>query len=347
LLDLGCALYHILACVIFGRQLAIPLQLAKFISSLEGVWYNMSYRGTLRPLVISLVLVSLLLWGCSQCNPARLDDVRLFFIDYGWNIREQIAQLDTVIPIELKEQQSSSPASVYWVMVNAYSNAIGLDMREYAGEKVQLEIFRLVENPQERLAGQYEFPSWFEESGRALIVRQDDQIIGAWLDQTGRYGYSLTGKSIKGITGLSVEDWLDEVRGAEDAAEKSPEPEDVIRAYFSSYAAGDSVSAFERLSSRFMLEHVFSNLDENKLYNADFQPLPRGADAEVISIVEQANPEPDAVTGNKRLFCVKFNLELSANIASGYTEGMNERFFSMVRTLDKLGWKIDAIGTGF
>jgi len=165
--------------------------------------------------------------------------------------------------------------------------------------------------------------------------------------QTGRYGYSLTGKSIKGITGLSVEDWLDEVRGAEDAAEKSPEPEDVIRAYFSSYAAGDSVSAFERLSSRFMLEHVFSNLDENKLYNADFQPLPRGADAEVISIVEQANPEPDAVTGNKRLFCVKFNLELSANIASGYTEGMNERFFSMVRTLDKLGWKIDAIGTGF
>lgn len=305
----------------------------------------MSHNGTLCSLVIVLVLVSLLLWGCFY-NPARLDDVRLLFADYGWTIHEQIAQLDTVIPIELKEQQSSSPASVYWTMVNAYSTAIGLDMREYAGEKVQLEIFRVAEDLQERLAGQYEFPSWFAESGRALIARQDDQIVGAWLDQTGRYGYSLTGKGIESLTGLPVEGWLDEVRGAEDASEKSPEPEDVIQAYFSLYTAGDSVSAFERLSSRFMLEHVFSNLDENKLYNVDFQPFPSGADAEVISIVEQVL-EQDAVADNRKLFCVRFSLELPTNVVSGYTKGMNERFFSMVRPLDKLGWKIDAIGTGF
>lgn len=63
-------------------------------------------------------------------------------------------------------------------------------------------------------------------------MRQDDQIIGAWLDQTSRYGYSLTGKGIEGITGLPVEGWLDEVRSAEVTAENSRAPEDVIGAYF-------------------------------------------------------------------------------------------------------------------
>lgn len=96
-----------------------------------------------------------------------------------------------------------------------------------------------------------------------------------------------------------------------------------------------------------MLAHVFSNLDENELYNADFQPFPGGADAEVISIAEQTNLGQDSVADNKKLFCVRFNLDMPADLVSGYNRGMNERFFSMVRTLDTLGWKIDAIGTGF
>jgi hypothetical protein len=278
--------------------------------------------------------------------PVR-EDVRLLFADYGWTACQQIAALDVEIPSELGANRISTPSSVYWAMANVCSKAIGLDMCKYAGEEVQLEISRVAEDLQERLGGQYELPPCLAESGRALIVRQDDQIIGAWLDQTGRYGYSLTGKSVEGITGFPVEGWLDEVRSAEDTADNFQEPEDVIRAYFSSYAAGDSVSTFRELSSRFMLGHVFSNLDENKLHNVDFQPLPSGANAEVISIVEQANPEQDAVADNKRLFCVKFDLELPANVVSAYSKGMNERFFSMVRTLDKLGWKIDAIGTGF
>lgn len=100
-------------------------------------------------------------------------------------------------------------------------------------------------------------------------------------------------------------------------------------------------------NSRFMLEHTFGDLDENKLYNADFQPFPSGADLEMTNIVEQDYSEPDLIAGKQRLFYVRFDLELPTDVVSGYGPGVNERFFSVTRTLDQLGWKIDAIGTGF
>lgn len=318
----------------------------------------MSRKAGIR-LGLLLFLVCFILSGCQpnelppqqDVTPGAIpvrEDVRLLFADHGWTVCQLIATLDVEIPSEFPGNMISTPSSVYWAMVNVYSEAIGFDMREYAGEKVQLEILNITENLQERLAGRYEFPSWFEESGRALAVRKDNQIIGAWLDQTGRYGYSLSGESIENITGLPMEDWLDELRSAgEGAAAKTVMPETVIQAYFSAYADNDYGLAFGELSSRFMLEHVFSNLDEHKLFNADFQLFPSGAKAEVISIVEQDYPESDLVAGNRRLFRVRFNLELPANVVSAYTEGVNERFFCMVRTLDKLGWKIDAIATGF
>jgi len=265
---------------------------------------------------------------------------------YGWTPFFLINTFKEKLPENLYHYPGEFPINLYWAYNNCLNLHIGFDLRPYLGKEVEVSLYKVAEN----------LPGFMEPrrgAGRAVVIRYNEDIIGAWLD-AGRhdaFACSLKGSSLEDITGLAWEEWVEEVINPSHPLEvklAGLSPEGIIARYYSAVDRGDLEKAYACCSRRLMRSVLFSNMDNRYLYNDSFasgMDISNYRKAELLDI--EPIPEPkEGVPGfpEKRQFLVNVYLEVKREITHG--SGPQTRFVNLVRETPETGWRIDSIGTG-
>ncbi len=265
---------------------------------------------------------------------------------YGWTPFFLINSFKETLPKHLYHCPGKFPVNLYWAYNNCLNLHIDFDLRPYLGEEVEVSLYKVAEH----------LPGFMEPrrgAGRAVVIRYNENIIGAWLD-AGRhdaFACSLKGSSREDITGLPWEEWVEEVIDPSHPVEAELaviSPEGIIARYYSAIDRGEIEKAYACHSRRLMRSILFSNMDNRYLYNDSFASgmgISNYRKAELLDIEPIAEGE-EGVPGfpEKRQFLVNVYLEVKREIT--HDSGPQTRFVTLVRETSETGWRIDSIGTG-
>ncbi|MCG0278485.1 MAG: DUF4830 domain-containing protein [Thermanaeromonas sp.] len=304
--------------------------------ALENTWYQV-------PPQFNIVLLSLTEYknATSEVDP---DDVA-FLRQYGWEVLFKANTMEGKLPDELVHNAGDFPVVIYWAYNNELSKDVGLDITPYLGKEVRVNLYKL-EQPLP------EFMHGFRWAGRAVIVKAENRIVGAWLDAGKNQGFacSLKGRRLEEITGKSWGEWLKGLINTEDPLEKrlsSLGPEELIRTFYQAVGNGDKRTAHAALSRRNLLDYLFRNMDNNRLYNPSFSVVDRDglnnvAAAKIVSIRELPPQEKD--TPEIKRFQVAVHLTFRRAITA--ESGVQVLFLTLRQEIPGMGWRIDSIGFG-
>lgn len=268
-----------------------------------------------------------------------------FLKQYGWTIFYKIKDYSGRLPDKLIHESGEYPVALYYAYNNELSKDVGLDLTPYLGKNVQINLYKL-EEP---------LPAFMkprQDAGRAVIVRDGDKIVGAWLD-AGRhdaFACSLKGRRLEEITGKSWGEWVDQYIDHENEQEKlisQMTPEKVIETYYEAIDHKDPRTAHACETRRRLVTYLFRNMDNNRLYNYSYATN----DADEINNITRAKiiriqPYQDA--GSEQPDVRKYVVEVDLNVrrAVTYDSGRQVRFFTLRRETPTTGWRIDDISTG-
>lgn len=125
-------------------------------------------------------------------------------------------------------------------------------------------------------------------------------------------------------------------------------PEEVIRGYYEAVNRGDYVKAHAYESCRALSQYLFSNMDNNFLYNPGFRDgeadgLGNITSARVISIKRAEGAERGLGPG-RREYAVNVDLQVKRTIT--HESGPQPRFIILSQETPVTGWRIEFMGTG-
>ena len=314
----------------------------------------------------SLVLASclLILAGCSGITDSARGNMGGAYVDeeikeedkallkdYSWTPLSLINTLEKSLPEDFIHEPGEFPVALYWAYNNELNKDIGLDLTPHLVEVVQINFYEIAEL----------LPDFMEprrEYGRAVIVRYQGDIIGAWLD-AGRhdaFACSLKGKQRKDITGNEWGEWVGCIIDEQDPKEKELarlSPEELINEYYQALDRGDHERVYALESRCKMRSYLFANIKDKEIYNRSFEDAyPDGfkniTSAKVSDIVPLENQdelECDDASGQKELrYRVDVDLEVKKSIT--YDSGPQTRFIVLVEETPETGWRVKEVGTG-
>ena len=304
--------------------------------ALENTWYQV-------PPQFNILLLSLTEYknATSEVEP---EDVA-FLRQYGWEVLFKANTMEGKLPDRLVHNAGDFPVVIYWAYNNELNKDVGLDITPYLGKEVRVNLYKL-EQPLP------EFMQGFRWAGRAVIVKAENRIVGAWLDAGKNQGFacSLKGRRLEEITGKSWGQWLKGLVNAENPLEKrlsSLGPEELIRTFYEAVGNGDKRTAHAALSRRNLIDYLFRNMDNNRLYNPSFSVIDRDglnnvAAAKIVSIRELPPQEKD--TPEIKRFQVAVHLTFRRAITA--ESGVQVLFLTLRQEIPGMGWRIDSIGFG-
>lgn len=322
---------HVLDCP-YVQEMAPPEQAWL---SVDGVWRDVSLR--LKNLISAVSYFRVLDGGVDSGDQE-------FLHRYGWTAAFPLNRLTVRLPEQFTYQVGSYPEAVYWAYNHELSKSIGLDLTPYLGQEVTVRLYKIVEELPEFMTPQR---PW----GRAIILRQGDRIIGAWLD-AGRSSWacSLQGKSWDMVTSRSFEAWVAGLLQKDD-----PEltrlaaltPEEVVRAYYAAVDSHDAAASRLYRSIKSLWQDMFINMDNSLLFNpldATEQGLGNIISAEVQKVERtQFAPGEGPPEGTVGL-AVTVDLRFKQVISLG--NGPQTLFFYLREEIPGTGWRIISWGTG-
>ena len=129
---------------------------------------------------LALLVIVLSIVGCSRVINESVtgekdsQPAEELLNSYDWSIKAHLGKDEITLPTSLVHEPGTFPSTLYWAYNNVLSQAVGLDFSAYLGETVDVAIYSLVE----------ELPLFLKpySKGRAIILRKDGAIIGAWID---------------------------------------------------------------------------------------------------------------------------------------------------------------------
>ncbi len=269
---------------------------------------------------------------------------------YGWTPFFLINTFEISLPEKFEHTPGTFPTVLYWAYNNELSKAIELDLSPYLGEDVDVRLYKIAELLPEFIHGPR------RGSGRAVIVHYGEEIIGAWLDVGRHYAFacSLDGRPMEEVTHKQWEEWIPGVINPEDPVEQrlaELTPEEIIHEYYAALDRGDYATAYACLSRRNLSSLLFSNMDNNLLYNQSYENNFLGSSglsnitaAEVLEIERWEAIEEIHYPPGTQVYEVNVNLEVEIPVT--YESGPQTRFISLSKETPATGWRIDAIGTG-
>jgi hypothetical protein len=321
---------------------------------------------------LALLTIMLLIVGCSNAINAKItpeqnsQSAAEFLNTYGWSIRAKLSENKITLPANLIHEPGTFPNTLYWAYNHVLSQAIGLDFSAYLGETIDVTIYALVE----------ELPPFLKpySEGRAIILRRDGLIIGAWIDA----GTSLDAASTLDrrsfreiIDSRYAEDfslqfhrlvdywgkWLTKDQIADpnneiDLALAALSPDQVIRTFFAAINAQDYQTAYACLTRDELSSVLFVNLlssgKAGKLFHESYAEAAKHGDmfirniisAEIIQMRKLNTTHPEEIEYEVR-FDVRYKEE-----DIFYHDGIEMRFFILKEEIEGLGYRIDGIGTG-
>lgn len=289
-----------------------------------------------------------------------------FLQAYGWTISSKLGEYDATLPTSFVHEPGVFPRTLYWAFNNELSKAIGLDFTSYLGETVLVTVYSLEENLPTFL-----FPY---TEGRAVILRKENVIVGAWVD-VGMYldaSSTLDRRSFREIIDPRYSgkfspqfhrltdywgEWLiDEnvVLFDNELEQKlaSFTPEQLIQNFFSAINEQNYVEAYAHITrdelSYSLFVNILSSGEDGKIYHDGYmEAMEHGynnfveniAVVEIIEIKQINAPTPEIE------YTVTFNVEYKEEDVF-YSNGNGRRFFVLREEIEGLGYRIDGIGTG-
>lgn len=286
---------------------------------------------------------------------AALFSDEMFLENYGFSTAETVGQFDVSVPKDWSSRYGDYPEGLYWSMANVFSSDIGLDLSALKGKTVAATVYRLSEGLKGRdRVSDFRYPS------NVVILRDDDQIKGAWLMfNTGSIGPSLGMNDFETITGKAFENWVWDEGILVLTTSYLPSPEATIQNFFSAIQSGDKQNANACLTPSSLLSSLTSNLNRSeRLYHEGFnadnslvENIISATDVEIISYYGNQSLKPiendqayfDAMPLGTRIG-VEISLKLKWRENQFNVEGKDTRFGVLQKT--PYGWKFDGLGTG-
>ncbi|ACB84655.1 DUF4829 domain-containing protein [Natranaerobius thermophilus] len=267
--------------------------------------------------------------------------------DYGWTVSEAINSFNLRLPESFEHKPGEFPEVIYWAYNNELNKDIGKDLRPYLGNEVTVNLYDIEEDLPE-------FMSPREDSGRAIVVRDQNEIIGAWLGAGSHddFACSLRGKQREEITGETWEEWVDSIIDADNPKERELNKlgaQEIIEKYWEAADKGEYSKAYSLLSRCNLRSYLFSNMDNRELYNQSFNQGVIGGlynieSVELLEVEKQEHYETNHDSRDKKQFKVTVDKTVKDKITHG--SGKQPRFMTLVRETPETGWRISGIGTG-
>jgi len=273
-----------------------------------------------------------------------------FLRQFGWTAAFRINTLGVTLPSQFRHAPGEYPVVLYWAYNNELNRDVGLDLTPVLGQTVEARLYKVAEPLPE-------FMHPRRETGRAVIVRHEGRIVGAWLDAGRHWGFacSLSGRRFEEVTGKTWDEWIPALIDPQDPLERELSrlsPEDLIRTYYAAVDRGDYTRAHACQSRRWLATSLFANMDNRFLYNPGFRDydvagLANITSARVIAIRRQERFEEnfrrDYPPGT-RIYEVRVDLQVREPVT--FESGPQTRFVTLRRETPATGWRIESIGTG-
>ena len=259
--------------------------------------------------------------------------VRDLFGKYDWTVDYKGNTLEEKLPESLKHKAGEDPNKLYWAYVLDLSKEIGLDFTESLGSEISVEFYRLRE----------QLPSFFTPylNARGIVLKKNDQIIGAYIDSSEPYGYgasSLDRKSRQEASGKNWQEWLEQYIDYDDDFEKSiaqMKPEEVLDLFLEGVEENDKKKILGALSRKEMLTYIFQKQDPGQLFNDEINPLDN---IEKIEVLERKILEED---DNKMNLEIIVDLKQKEEIT--VPNGKTILYVEMEKETDKSSWKVKSV----
>lgn len=286
---------------------------------------------------------------------ASLVSDTIFLENYGLSASETIGQFDVSVPKDWNVRYGDYPEGLYWSLANVFSSDIGLDLNALKGKTVAATVYRLSDGLKalDRVSD-FRYPS------NVVILREDGQIKGAWLNfNTSAIGPSLVMNDLEAITGKAFDAWVWDEGVFVLTNSYLPSPQATIQNFFGAIQSGNKQNANTCLRPSSFLSSLTTNLDLSKrLYHDDFntnnslvENIESATDVEIISYFDNQTFKPiensqayfDAMPLGTRIEVeIALNLDWRENMFN--TEGKDSRYAVLEKT--PYGWKLDGLATG-
>lgn len=261
------------------------------------------------------------------------------FDEYDWNVDYRINTLKEKLPENLIHKAGEYPSKIYWAYNNELSSQIGLDFTDYLGKDVVVEIYRLRESLPEFMKPRRE--------ARGIVLKYNDQIIGAYID-AGRhssFACSLDRKNLKEITSKEWDSWISGHINYEDELEiklSKMDPEDIIREYFKALDKQEIKIVWACMTRKNLSRHLSINMDNNYLFNKDEDKTNYNIkSAKLLNIKELKEIQNGPGMAE---YMIEVDFDFIKPITS--EDGVWPRFVILKKESERIGWRINSIGTG-
>ncbi|MFL0268961.1 DUF4830 domain-containing protein [Candidatus Clostridium radicumherbarum] len=254
------------------------------------------------------------------------------FKKYNWTIDYRINTINETLPSNLKYEAGEYPVKLYWAYNKELSKSIGLDYSEYLGKKVQVDIYRLREPLPDYMSPRMD--------SRGILVKYDNKIIGAFIDagRHSNFACSLNRKSLADITNKEWNSWVSDYMDYNNELEiklSKMKPEDIIKEYYAAINSHNEKLQYACMTTQNVSSYLAMNMDNNQLINGSFKDAyvletQNTAPWKLISIKQLNIPDNKAGTLEYAVTDLKFET----------------RYIILEKESDKIGWRIQGVGTG-
>lgn len=300
-------------------------------------------------LLLFCVLLTIFMTACSSGQFNTYNEDTKFLLKYGFSPEKESSYFDVTIPSDWNIQGTSMPVGLYWTEVNFLSRDIGYNIEKYKGKTVKAVIYRLNEKlPGLGESSKYTYPV------NAVILRDGQDIIGAWLEFNASTPLSLKKNYIETLTERPWIDWVAAhgfLKQMSSPATDNLTPQELIYAFFNGINKGDKSLIYSTLSIDMLHDMLYINRPANVLYNTDFDELSlelNTKSATILNIEENTNYKPikNKNIYESREFMVTVNMTLKQDNNTPIKSGKNIFFIITSKSTKNSPWKIESIGTG-
>lgn len=279
-----------------------------------------------------------------------VDAADLEFLDSdGWTPFFLMSATTVDLPAEFIHRPGEFPEVIYWAWNNELGKDVGLDLTPYLGKTVEARLYKTVKMLPESTG-----PN--RDDGRAVVVRSEGKIIGAWLS-LGRhwpFACSLEGRTLEDLTGKTPDEWVTALIDRDNPLEQelaAKTPEEILETYYSSIDRKDYAMAHACEARSKLLGYLASNMDVDRLYNDGFGESEGRGLGNFISVkflgAERAEEfERTEYYSARGLRCYYVSVDQHRKVLAGNSDGQSGYFVTMVQETPETGWRIESIGTG-
>lgn len=265
-----------------------------------------------------------------------------FLQGYGFTPFFLLSTTAADLPDRLIHKPGDFPEVIYWARSSELSGDVGLDLSSHLGKTVEARLYKVAERLPEKMGANRDF-------GRAVVVRAEGRIVGAWLDHGSR-SQSLKGRTLEDVTGKSFDDWVTSLIDPTDPMEQrlsKMSPEEIIETYFSSIDRKDYTMAHACESRSRLMGYLTSNsgLGCRCLYSEGFLDesgvdLGNYISVKVLQVTRADGQGAYVADGSG----VKYQVRLEQQRKIPY--GSDACFIVMRQETPATGWRIHSSGTG-